>query len=153
GDAGDDPLGLAGADRIGQAPFEGDAVDKLEHQVRRAVLLAVVVDRDDVWVTGQPRRGPGLDLEAPKRALRFEDLRPQHLDRDVAVKSSMIRLVDRREAAAPDGRDDLVGPAPTDRRWRHRHPQQWKMRSASPAAGFGIQVDAQSHDSGTYGRY
>ncbi len=83
-------------DRSGHGPVHAveprrqrAAADERADHVRPAVLLAEVVDRQDVRVL-EPRHGPRLALE-PLQELRIRRvLRRQELDGDVALKPWVI---------------------------------------------------------------
>ena len=53
GDAADDPLDLGERDRLRQPLLECGPVDVLQNQVGQTVLLAVIVDRDDVRMAAE----------------------------------------------------------------------------------------------------
>ena len=72
------------------------------------VVLADVVDRDDVRVVGDARGGSRLALEAARgRGVRGE-ARREHLDRDEAAEQLVLGSPDRRHPAVGDVADDAV---------------------------------------------
>jgi hypothetical protein len=102
------------ADQRAQAP----ALDQLHHHVRRAVVLADVVDRNDVRVIELGHRaglahqpGPGLLLFGPL---------VQHLERDPAIEPLVVGAED---AAHPPLADRILDPVALDRVPRLDHAQ------------------------------
>ena len=83
------------------------ALDVLHRDVRRAVVLEVVVDRDDVRVA-QRAGDARLAQEAlgERRVGRVE--RAELLERDEAVEVGLAGEVHHRHAAAADLAEDLV---------------------------------------------
>ncbi len=92
------------------ASFEGvlevDPLEQLQHHEGRALVLAELVDHDDVGVL-QPRRGPGLAQEARARAVVGPALR-HHLDRDFALEVVVAPAIDGPHRAASQFAEDAV---------------------------------------------
>ena len=87
---------------------ESLAFEELRHGVGDAVLVAHIVNRQDVRVR-QRGQGFGLALETRERlGVERHGLR-QDLDRDVAIESCVPRAIDLSHSAGPDRREDLVG--------------------------------------------
>jgi hypothetical protein len=84
---------------------QGFALQKLHHDVGRALLRADVVDRGHVGVVQAPG-GLRLPLEATQ-AVGVEEGR-QHLDRDLSTQSRISRAVDLSHAARADLAENLV---------------------------------------------
>jgi hypothetical protein len=84
-------------------------VDELHRDVGGAVRGADLVDRDDV---GMVERGGGarLGLEAPQALGVVGERRRQHLDRDVASETRILRAVDLAHPAGAELTVDLVRP-------------------------------------------
>lgn len=94
----------AGAQRL--------ALDVLHHKVGHALLLAEVQHRHDVRMV-EPRDEPGLLLEAADEARIQGSGRKQDLDRDVALESQLMGLVDDGHSSlAQLGDDAVAGPHP-----------------------------------------
>ena len=75
------------------------ALDERHHVVRGPVDFAGVDQAEDVGVL---QVGDGLDLaEEPLGADHRRELRPQHLDRDLAVVLQVLGEIHRRHAALP----------------------------------------------------
>ena len=85
------------------------ALQQLLDDIRRAVVLADVVDRGDVGVI-QDAGGPRLLLEAAQASGVLRERRRQHLDRDLAAEPRILRAVDLAHAPGADRVEDLVGP-------------------------------------------
>jgi len=94
------------------------ALDVLHRDVRRAVVVEVVVDRDDVRVRERAR-----DARLAQEALGERGVRrvegAQLLERHEAVEVGLAREVDHRHAAATHLAQDLVA---TDGLHDVRHP-------------------------------
>ena len=83
------------------------AFQQLDHGIRGSVVLAEIVDRQDVRVR-QRRDGPSLPLETRRRiGIRAQRIR-QHLDRHVAAQPRVARTVDLAHPAGAQHPDDLV---------------------------------------------
>src|SRR5262245_1853083 len=93
-------LGLAG-DLFLKRP----AVDKLERKIRQAVVLANLVNLDDVRVLQSSDRA-GLLLEALQLFRAGVRSREDHLQRDEPVQALLARLVDDAHAAAAEFGND-----------------------------------------------
>ena len=87
--------------------YEIDALDKFHDQVMRAVLFAVVEERDDVFV-GQAGGGLGLAVEAFDHHRLGGHVRGQHLESHRPAQLGVDGLVDRPHAAGGNVVDDLV---------------------------------------------
>ena len=72
------------------------AAEQLHDHERAAVVLADVVDRDDVRVVGEPCGGARLALEAAAGALVLGEMGGEELDRHGAASSSSCGLPDAR---------------------------------------------------------
>ena len=128
GDVGADLGGLAGvrAGRVADDVAQRAAVDVLHDDEVRAVLLAPVVDRDDVGVV-QVGRGLRLAPEPLDERRVAGELGREHLERDRAVEQLVAGQVHLGHAAPGDARDDLVAVGEDGRRgWvmssRQRYP-------------------------------
>jgi hypothetical protein len=99
-------------DRLQRAAFQ-----VLHHQVEQTVdpVLSEVQERDDVRVRKAACRA-GLPHESQHHVLVVDEVRVKHLDRDPAVKGSVLAAVDAAHgAAAEEVLDDvLVGDTPSD---------------------------------------
>ncbi len=89
-----------------QALVEVAPLEVLHRQVRRAVLLAQVVDRDDVAVR-QLRGGPGLAEEPLAMVGVAVELAGDDFDGDDTGQQGIEGLVDRPHAALTQLEDDL----------------------------------------------
>ena len=83
---------------LAQQVANGLPVDVLHDEVDQLVVLALVVDPDDVRVA-QPGRRAGLADEAADELRVFGERRVHHLDGDRALEPGVHGLVDRRHAA------------------------------------------------------
>ena len=101
------------------------ARDVLHREVDQAVVLALVVHRDDMAV-GEPGGGARLALEARDEGLVVRQVRVHDLEGDDAVQAQVEGLVDGRHAAAGEQGDDAVpavdGPADEPVLPRRLHP-------------------------------
>jgi hypothetical protein len=107
---GEQPLehaGDLGERHLPDVAAQRPALDVLHRDVRRAVVLEVVVDRDDVRMRERPRDAR-LAQEAlgERRVGRVEG--GELLERDEAVEVGLPREVHHRHAAAADLPEDLV---------------------------------------------
>ena len=93
----------------GDGLLEVRALQQLHGHVDLAVLLAVVVDGDDVRVV-QAGRGLGLALEALAQRVVGAELGGDRLDRHEAVQDRVVGLVDLAHRALTDLFKDLVLP-------------------------------------------
>ena len=100
----------------GEEVGERLAVYVLHDDVRAAVVLARVVDADDVRV-GEPRRELGLTDEPPPELIVAREVLRQQLDRHRPLELGVAPEVDRGHAAVPERPLDPV-PA-SDRRGTH----------------------------------
>src|SRR5207245_5741869 len=109
---GRDPRGLARRQSAAPLDDRGEvlAVDELHHDERTGLVLAVVIDRDDVRVV-QRRGGLGLVPEPRSEVGIAAVLRPQELDRDVAIQLAIVSAVDPGHAALPEELHELVAAA------------------------------------------
>ena len=89
---------------------EGTAVDVLHDDVRRAVVLARVVDLDDVGV-GEPGGEARLTDEAVAEDRVVGEVAGEHLDRHRPLELVVPREVDDGHAAAAEDVCDAVAPA------------------------------------------
>src|SRR5271154_6324290 len=82
---------------------------KLRHQVRRALMLAKIVNGEDV---GMIQRGDGLRLllEAPQSLGIAGESSRQNLNRNVTVEPRVARPIHLAHAARSDCRYDFVRP-------------------------------------------
>src|ERR1044072_3162200 len=87
--------------RLADAVGECSAVDQLEHQVRGAVVIAVVKDFEDVLVLEAGDRSRLL-LKALAIARLLGEEVGEHLDRHVPVEGGVVGAVDRGHATAAD---------------------------------------------------
>ena len=98
------------------------AAQEFHHDVRRAVVLAQFVDRDDVRVL-QPRDGLGLALEPLARRRVEREIDQHHLERDVAVERRVLGAIEHAHPAAAKQAQDFV--AANMRRNRGWHLQSY----------------------------
>ncbi|MFN8568255.1 MAG: hypothetical protein U0Z44_12235 [Kouleothrix sp.] len=91
--------------------------DILQHEVQQAVLLAVIVDRQNIMVL-QRRDCARFALE-PHGELRVA-VREQHLDCDMAVERFLVGFIHGGHAAMADGLDQLILPKPGVEEIAHR---------------------------------
>jgi hypothetical protein len=98
-------LGVGG--ERGKRTLKGCTGDELHREVASGVVLADLVDRDDVRVVEQ---GDGLGLVAEPADLVFGGQcgGADHLERNLAVQADLARLVDDAHAAAANLGLDLV---------------------------------------------
>ena len=75
-------LNVAGLEPLGDSPFR----EQLHHDERPPFPLTDVVDRDDMGVTGKPRRGKRLPLEPPAARLVVGESLRQHFHGDTAIQ-------------------------------------------------------------------
>jgi hypothetical protein len=92
-----------------ELPAQRLALQKLHDGVGDALLVAEVIDREDVRM-GQGRDGLRFSLEPRERVGIRGDGRWQDLDGDVAIEFPVPRLPDLAHPARADRREDLVGP-------------------------------------------
>ena len=93
--------------RRADARAERVPLEQFDGGVRRAVVRADVVDRDDVGMR-ECGNGPGLTVE-PLAELRIHPAaRRQDLDRDLPVQARVARTVHLAHSAGADGRQNLV---------------------------------------------
>ena len=90
-----------------QHPVQPAAIDVLQRQVGAVVVLADLVDLDDVGVL-EAGDGLGLDVEAGQLGRAGVDARQHHLQGDHALEAEVPGLVDDAHAAAPQLPQDLV---------------------------------------------
>ena len=109
---GRDPGRLARREGPGPLDDRGQvlAVDELHDDVRAGRILPEVVDRDDVRVVEGCRR-LGLLPEARAEIGIPPVLRPEDLDRDVAVELVIMAAVDPGHATLPEQLDEPVSAA------------------------------------------
>lgn len=111
--------GAVGDDAGGDEPVIGalalDAarcalgIEQLDHHVAAALVLACVVDGDDVGVI-EPARDLGFAHEALDDLGLVDQLIGQELDGDLAAQGGVFAFVDGPHAAATEQPDDLVLP-------------------------------------------
>lgn len=89
---------------IGEQLTQGRAVDKLHGDVRDPVLVADIVDVDDVRV-GQGRSCARLLLESPHAVGIVGQERMQHLDGHIARQPVVARTVHFTDATRPQALD------------------------------------------------
>jgi hypothetical protein len=121
GDLGDDVDGLLRREGLAaDAVRQRLAAQVLEDQVGRALVLAPVVDGDDVGVI-EARGGAGLDVEAAPILVgeRAVVAARHELDGDVAPELQVAGEVDRAETAAAEPADDLEATADAVAGLRH----------------------------------
>ena len=107
------------------------ALDVLHRDVRRALVLEVVVDGDDVRVAERPGH-PRLAQEPLGERLVREWSDASSLSATMPVEIGLAREVDRGHAAAADLLQDLVAADPLQDQ-RHRRPPRWKLREPAGA--------------------
>ena len=107
-----DPDGLLGGEQGAGVEdlAEGAPGQVLEDQVRFAVLLAPVVDRQDVRMV-ECGDGPGLGPEPLQEGLVAGQGRVEDLDGHLAVQRDVVGQVDVRGRTGPHGRDESVAVA------------------------------------------
>ena len=94
--------------------LEVHAREQLHRDEGEAPVLAQLEDGDDVGVL-QPRRGPGLDLEALAALLVERALDGEGLDRHLALQDLVPAAVDHPHPAPPDAAHHRVLPDPAPR--------------------------------------
>ncbi len=111
-DLGAHPGGLSRGQRPGLADDRRQvlALDQLHHDVRPGVVLAEVVDGDDVGVA-QRRSRTGLVAEPGQEVGVASELGPQQLDGDVALELRVARAIDPGHAALSEKLQQAVSPA------------------------------------------
>jgi hypothetical protein len=96
---------------------------QLHDHEHAAVVLADVIDRHDVLVRGEARRGPRLALEALARPLVLGQVRGQQLDRHRAAEQLVVGLPDRGHAAVGEVAHDAIAVGQRNTGLAHRrHP-------------------------------
>jgi hypothetical protein len=105
------------AAQLGDEVGQGAAVDELHGVVVDAALAANPVDGNDVGVV-QPRRGPGLVVEALQLPRVERAGERQHLERYPPAQRQLLRLVDDAHAAAAHLADEAEIPQLLQRRRR-----------------------------------
>ena len=103
----------------GQPLAQRLAFEELRDDVRRAVVFAEVVDREDAGMV-QRRRRARLLLEPAQPVGVLRERRRQHLDRHLAVQPRVPRPIDLPHPARAERRQDLVGAHKSSGRKRHR---------------------------------
>ena len=94
---------------VGEQPPEVDAVDVLHGHVEASVLLAGVMDRDQVRMLHR-RRQPALAAEPQRVGVVAGELRGEDLERPDPIEGEMAGAVDDPHAAAADlGLDQVTG--------------------------------------------
>ena len=85
------------------------ALDEAHGEEEDAVVLAGLVDRDDVWVI-ERRCDPRLPQEAFAKPLVLGELRSDHFERNLAPEPLLVGTVDRAHPPTPDeGLDPVAG--------------------------------------------
>jgi len=111
--------GLPGRQRAGgQPPPQGLSLEELHDGIRRALVLAEVVDRQDVRV-GEGGHGLRFPLEAGEPARVARESLGQDLHRDAAAEAGVAGPVDLAHPARAEWRFDLVVPETRARRQCH----------------------------------
>jgi hypothetical protein len=101
--------GLVGDRAAGlQAVADGAAAHELHDHEGAAVVLGDVVDRHDVRMRGEPRRGPRLACEAAACAVVLGQVGGEHLDRHGAAEQLVVGLPDARHPAVGDVAHDAI---------------------------------------------
>src|SRR5262249_48074500 len=107
GDLGDQPRRTLWVTDVAVQPHgQAGAVDELHAEVVQAVVLADLVDRDDLGVVEVGHR-LGLVAESPDLLGAGPGPRPDHLDGDQAVEAELAGLVDDPHAAVAEDPDQL----------------------------------------------
>ncbi len=102
--------GLTGRNRRrGQAAAQRFAFQKLHHGVDRSVVLADVVNPQDVRV-GQRSDGARLRMESPEGVRASTERFRQDLDRDFAAQAGVLRPIHLAHPARSERGEDLVRP-------------------------------------------
>ena len=117
------------------------AVQQLHGQVRRAAVLAHLVDRDDMVVLDRRRR-PSLAQEPCPRRLAGRLRRLHHLQRHAPLELRVDGLQHHAHAAAAENPPDAIGPDPPQlvRLLRRIHELgQLRAQRRSPLAGDRIE--------------
>ena len=100
--------GLAGRDRRrGQAAAQRLALEKLHHGVDRSVVLADVVDPQDVRV-GKGGDGARFPMEAPEGVRAAAERLRQDLDRHFAAQARVPRPIHLAHPARSERSQDFV---------------------------------------------
>ena len=97
---------------------QGPARHVLHHDEPRALVDATVEDRDDVAVAERGGR-PRLPLESLDEHPVLDELRGEHLDRDLAAERAVPAREDAAHPASPEQRVDLVAPVQDVTRLQH----------------------------------
>ena len=120
---GGDPGGLARRQRPGASDDRGEvlALDDLHDDERAGLVLAVVVDRDDVRVV-ERRRVLRLLAEARAEVGVPAVLGAKQLDGDVAIELAVVGPVDGRHAALSEQLDQPIPAAENRPEFRHACP-------------------------------
>src|SRR5450759_669151 len=90
--------GLRGWEWTAQAILERSAVDILHHDIGDVVLLAKVMNLDNIWV-GQLRNRAGLLNKALHKNGVLRVIGGQHFDSDIAIKGTLICFKNGRHSA------------------------------------------------------
>ncbi len=114
----------------GQPPLdqvlERRPLDVLHGDVRHALVLAAVVDRDDVWVL-KARGGCGLPAEPLDELLVLGVARKHELERDPAAEHPVVR---RPDVGHPTGAEPVQQPvAAGDKGVGGERRRQWRSAS------------------------
>jgi hypothetical protein len=130
-DRGGDVHRRAGAPRRLEHLVEARTLDDFHGEVGDALVLAGVVDADDVLVP-ELRDPLRLALEAPARRRRERELRANDLERDAALEEPVLGEVHATHAALAHAREDLVGAELLEVRARRRSgPDRTRPRSSA----------------------
>ena len=92
-----------------QPPAQRLALQKLRDEIRRAVMLAKIMNRQNVGMI-QRRDRLRLLLKAPQPFRIAGKRRRQNFDRNLAIQPRVSRAIHLTHAAGAGGRHDLVGP-------------------------------------------
>ena len=119
-----DVEGFTKSNRRGLAKAVGEraAVQKLHHDVRRALVLAEFEDRDDVDVL-KPRGGLGLTEEAGVCVLVAVERRQHHLCCDLAIEHGIPAAIQHSQAALAYAFEQFVA-SDAERDIRHEVTEQ-----------------------------
>ena len=116
---------------------ERTAAHILHRDIAQPVVLADIVDRDDIRVP-QIRSGDGLAIETPGELGIDRQLRRQHLERHRALEQGIARAVHARHAAAPDlFLDQVAAQLLSDQTGQQDPPTAWQRagQGRNPCGG------------------
>ena len=121
GNRGEEPGRLVVGHGMAELLFERAARQVIHHDIRHAILIAVVVDMHDVGV-GELGEGFGLTLEALEHVGALSDVGADDFERDMALQLGVEGFVDRGHAAFTKLLDNMISSQVlTDEVWHLAH--------------------------------